>query len=713
MFNNSAAASDVKVAIVDKDGVVDLTGKCKSGAAATIELSANTPLSITNTTAGDSTGGGVTGMQNATISGSTVTVTASNDADISSFKVTPSDKTKSWKLVPDDDISANVSGTGEKSFPVKLKANGSGCMYAEYSDQSAKSNEICFQTNGSGGAGKCTLNWSPKCSGSGYNRTATIQGTLSCTGVSQVSTAPVKVSASADGDSSTGAISVTNNGTFNIGPGKTDQMNNQSLNIPVSLRPTNPDISSYTVSLSESADWLTIIPASGTCDGGSTQCVSATNSTTVSLDKSPTASNAITIWPSVYLSKALDKYVEFELACDFKNLDNGNTETYYATVGIDAGRTSPSSTGAAMRGKAGTCYEQLTPCTVNKIKPSTANICKPISETTSKAQTPSGCSSSSTCSITLVGSGDTSSDTSASVNLTGGSTLSTKLDYGNNFRTSWTNLKCGVAYNIKASDCKAGSNTCTVEASPSTISKLTGTQTVTVSFKKAASSKTYNITMCWKDEAGIALKYGNTDATATYCGAYGTYSNPDGSSGSFTDNPANCQKATVKEGGTISWSQNSSCTGAPEGGFSTCVPKGFRIEGKSFSGSTTVQGYSYTNLSGNVLWDCSGSSKPKPTYTISVWPRDEATTDSSNPLFVPCAAANVSNGPLEREVCFQIVGTLTCDSGSGSETKSGMKICFKEGFNSCSSSSGGSGSIGFSNVCAGKKTVSFSYKMVE
>ena len=187
----------------------------------------------------------------------------------------------------------------------------------------------------------------------------------------------------------------------------------------------------------------------------------------------------------------MDKYVEFELACDFKNLDNGYTETYYATVGIDAGRTSPSSTGAALRGKAGTCYEQLTPCTVKQIKPSTANICKPISETTSKAQTPSGCSSSSTCSITLVGSGDTSSDTSASVNLTGGSTLSTKLDYGNNFRTSWTNLKCGVAYNIKASDCKAGSNTCTVEASPSTISKLSGNQSVTVTFKHAQATDNY------------------------------------------------------------------------------------------------------------------------------------------------------------------------------------------------------------------------------
>ncbi|MBS5861653.1 hypothetical protein KID03_09525 [bacterium] len=541
------------------------------------------------------------------------------------------------------------------------------------------------------------------------NRGLTINYDLQCTSGTAMPSDKIKF----DVKGVTPPVAITSTET-GIGGGIGKENDKRNQKIPLSFW-TAVTQGGFTVTASTSSKNVKIVSSPATCDGdgGSTQCVSASNNTTVSLDKSPTASNAITIWPSVYLSKALDKYVEFELACDFKNLDNGYTETYYATVGIDAGRTSPSSTGAALRGKAGTCYEQLTPCTVKQIKPSTANICKPISETTSKAQTPSGCSSSSTCSITLVGSGDTSSDTSASVNLTGGSTLSTKLDYGNNFRTSWTNLKCGVAYNIKASDCKAGSNTCTVEASPSTISKLTGTQTVTVKFKKAASSKTYNITMCWKDEAGVAHKYGNTDATATYCGASGSYSNPDGSSGNFSDSPYNCQKATVKEGGTISWSQNSSCTGAPEGGFSTCVPKGFRLEGKAFSGSTTVQGYSYTNLSGNVLWDCSGSSKPKPTYTIRVWPRDEATTDSSNPLFVPCAAANVSNGPLERDVCFQIVGTLTCDSGSGSETKSGMKICFKEGFNSCSSSSGGSGSIGFSNVCAGKKTVSFSYKMVE
>ena len=238
------------------------------------------------------------------------------------------------------------------------------------------------------------------------------------------------------------------------------------------------------------------IPANGTayadidCNqgGGSTQCVSVTNNTTVSLDKSPTASNAITIWPSVYLSKALDKYVEFELACDFKNLDNGNTETYYAAVGIDAGRTSPSSTGAALRGQAGTCYQQLTPCTVNKIKPSTANICKPITETTSKAQTPSGCASEQTCEIMLIGAGDTSMDKSAKINVTGG--LTRILNYGNNFRAGLTNLKCGNNYSISAENCTSNNGACNVSVNPATINKLTGTQSVTVTFSNKQESAT-------------------------------------------------------------------------------------------------------------------------------------------------------------------------------------------------------------------------------
>lgn len=62
------------------------------------------------------------------------------------------------------------------------------------------------------------------------------------------------------------------------------------------------------------------------------------------------------------------------------------------------------------------------------------------------------------------------------------------------------------------------------------IPKVTGQIRIKL-YYKTQSSKTYNITMCWKDEAGVAMKHGNTDATATFCGAQGVYSNPDGSMG--------------------------------------------------------------------------------------------------------------------------------------------------------------------------------------
>ena len=235
------------------------------------------------------------------------------------------------------------------------------------------------------------------------------------------------------------------------------------------------------------------------CSGCSAStCVSASNNTTVTLDKSPTVSNAISIWPSFYLSKPLDDYVEFEVSCDFKNLNTGQIETYYAVAGIEAGKTSPSQTGVAMRGSAGVCYEQLTPCTVTKIKPSTANICQPMQETTSKAQTPSGCITSNVCNMLFESTGNTGRAAEGKCTVTGGngSTYNVPLNKGNMYKGSLNTLTCGLTYSISCAGTGSGS-TYKLTPTPSSVKNLTGTQKVTVKFELGQETKpsTMNITV--------------------------------------------------------------------------------------------------------------------------------------------------------------------------------------------------------------------------
>ena len=142
-------------------------------------------------------------------------------------------------------------------------------------------------------------------------------------------------------------------------------------------------------------------------------------------------------------------------------------------------------------------------------------------------------------------------------------------------------------------------------------------QNITVEYgmkEKTAPSKNVSITMYWKDDSG---KFNNT-TMGTHCGsnASGRYTNPDGTSGNFTDNPANGQKATVKAGATLYLNQSTSdCDVRPTSTESTlCKPKGITIEGNSISGTYQVSGNtSVTSLTGYYHWDCSqqgGGDKP-------------------------------------------------------------------------------------------------------
>ena len=140
-------------------------------------------------------------------------------------------------------------------------------------------------------------------------------------------------------------------------------------------------------------------------------------------------------------------------------------------------------------------------------------------------------------------------------------------------------------------------------------------QNITVEYgmkEKTAPSKNISITMYWTDDSG---KFNNT-TMGTHCGsnASGRYENPDGTSGNFTDNPANGQKATVKAGATLYLNQSTSdCDVRPTSTEGTlCKPKGITIEGNSISGTYQVSGNtSVTSLTGYYHWDCSESANPK------------------------------------------------------------------------------------------------------
>lgn len=147
-------------------------------------------------------------------------------------------------------------------------------------------------------------------------------------------------------------------------------------------------------------------------------------------------------------------------------------------------------------------------------------------------------------------------------------------------------------------------------------------QNITVEYgmkEKTAPSKNVSITMYWTDDSG---KFNNT-TMGTHCGsnASGRYTNPDGTSGNFTDNPANGQKATVKAGATLYLNQSTSdCDVRPTSTEGTlCKPKGITIEGNSISGTYQVSGNtSVTSLTGYYHWDCedAGSEVSKISVTV-------------------------------------------------------------------------------------------------
>ena len=143
-----------------------------------IQLIAVTPLSIRDM----NPSGGVTIVPEVSLDGNTVNYRAYLGR-ISSFQVIPSNTSKQWRLVPGSGVTASVSGSGVKTFSVDVRATSgssgdtetsapvgdlqsgtpvgggvaSGCMLAQYTDNSAKSETICFKWFG-GSDASCSIN---------------------------------------------------------------------------------------------------------------------------------------------------------------------------------------------------------------------------------------------------------------------------------------------------------------------------------------------------------------------------------------------------------------------------------------------------------------------------------------------------------------------------------------------------------------------------
>ena len=128
---------------------------CNGGTVNTIKLIAMTPLSIKDMTPS----GGTTIVPEVSMSGNTVNYRPGHSL-ISSFQVVPSNKSKQWRVVVGTGISASAAGTGIKTFSVETQGGQSSssapvggivadnCMIAQYTDNSAKSETICFNFYG-------------------------------------------------------------------------------------------------------------------------------------------------------------------------------------------------------------------------------------------------------------------------------------------------------------------------------------------------------------------------------------------------------------------------------------------------------------------------------------------------------------------------------------------------------------------------------------
>ena len=88
------------------------------------------------------------------------------------------------------------------------------------------------------------------------------------------------------------------------------------------------------------------------------------------------------------------------------------------------------------------------------------------------------------CTIEVVAAGDTSKNAYCSIHLTGNEVKNDSLSKSNSYKVIWENLECGKQYFVRATDGgnDTGPNTVQVDANPTTINSLTGTQTVTVTF---------------------------------------------------------------------------------------------------------------------------------------------------------------------------------------------------------------------------------------
>ena len=160
LFNYSAEASDVTVLISEADGVVDLTGKCKSSnIEPTIEISIAGPsFKPDNTDCGSS---------EVTVNGDAVFVTAKCDGWLESFWVRPSDKEKPWRLNESGEGAWSLSltnGTGLTEFNIGVSYDTltNNCVQAEYTDGSAESNKVCVRANNTVSPSqnqKLTINW--------------------------------------------------------------------------------------------------------------------------------------------------------------------------------------------------------------------------------------------------------------------------------------------------------------------------------------------------------------------------------------------------------------------------------------------------------------------------------------------------------------------------------------------------------------------------
>ena len=96
-------------------------------------------------------------------SNGTVTVKTAQDVTISGLSVVPSNSSKPWKIKKtgsEESVVTPSSGSGTKAFTVELAKNHftGGCVYAEYNDGSASSNQVCFNIEGNPEGDYCVIN---------------------------------------------------------------------------------------------------------------------------------------------------------------------------------------------------------------------------------------------------------------------------------------------------------------------------------------------------------------------------------------------------------------------------------------------------------------------------------------------------------------------------------------------------------------------------